>query len=333
MAQKKISKKFRSLKLSFAFFEELTENEREHWGFYDAIKQRLGRLPHVPTNLMISATNPDGPEHPAYNHFIQGEKENPRIKVCYSLTEDNPFIPKWYIDNLKHDLDEKEAQRMLYGRWVSISGERIYHAYETENNYRGQPYIFNLRYSIDLMFDFNIAEGKPMSAAVGQYIKDEFHLAQSFLIDGGNTWDMMEAIGGSGILDRETTFRVFGDATGKHKDTRSIHSDYTIIKEYLSKYKERLQFEMCVGRSNPPIRTRHNKVNAYCKNYAGINRFFIYKDAKDADEGMMLTKLTKGTQYKEDDTLRQQHVTTAIGYWIFYVVTFIIGRKSRSYQL
>lgn len=63
-------KKFDSLKLSMAAIEELTENAGEYWEAIRNIYERIGRLPHVPQNLFIGATNPDGPEHPAYKHFI-----------------------------------------------------------------------------------------------------------------------------------------------------------------------------------------------------------------------------------------------------------------------
>lgn len=63
-------KKFHSLKLSLGAIEELTENEKDYWKAYEALYSRIGRLPHVPQNLMISATNPEGPGHPAYERLI-----------------------------------------------------------------------------------------------------------------------------------------------------------------------------------------------------------------------------------------------------------------------
>ena len=70
--------------------------------------------------------------------------------------------------------------------------------------------------------------------------------------------------------------------------------------------------------SNPPIKTRHNIVNAYCLNHEKRIRFYIYKDAPVSDEGMRLVKLKKGGNYIEDDSKRYQHVTTAIGYGVHY---------------
>lgn len=73
-------KKFRSLKLSMALFEELTENDEEDRQAYMEIKMRVGRLPHVPQNLIIAATNPDEPDHWAYEYFRLDLDEDPELR-------------------------------------------------------------------------------------------------------------------------------------------------------------------------------------------------------------------------------------------------------------
>ena len=52
----------------------------------------------------------------------------------------------------------------------------------------------------------------------------------------------------------------------------------------------------------------------------------LYKGAKAADEGFRLTKLKKGSGLIEDDSLKQQHVTTAIGYWVVYVLERLVKK-------
>lgn len=62
--------KLRSLELSAAIFEELTENEEKHMPAYRETTMRVGRLPHIKENWIISCTNPDGPGHWVYDRFI-----------------------------------------------------------------------------------------------------------------------------------------------------------------------------------------------------------------------------------------------------------------------
>ncbi len=246
-----------------------------------------------------------------------------------------------------NDLSPLEVERMIKGRWVADPKGGIYHNYHPDKNFRNEQYIFNLAYPIDFMCDYNIGFGKPMSTAVGQYINGVFHVAKTFIIDGADTPDMLDEIKNSGILEKETYFRVMGDASGKNRDTRSKTSDYELWDEFFSRYRtkekrdkegnilkksKRIYYEMCIPKANPPIRTRHNKVNAKCQNAFGKVQLFLYQEAAEANMGFQLTKLKKGGQYLEDDSLREQHITTAIGYWIVWLLNEN-GRKSKTIQL
>ena len=62
--------KLRSLELSAAIFEELTENEEKHMPAYRETTMRVGRLPHIKENWIISCTNPADPGHWVYDRFI-----------------------------------------------------------------------------------------------------------------------------------------------------------------------------------------------------------------------------------------------------------------------
>jgi len=312
-------KSFRSFKLSIALIEEATENDGEYWEIYDTLYSRLGRSGSV-RNLLITLTNPDSPAHPLYKKMILGSENDPLKHVYYSDARENPFLPEWYIPNLMKNLSPIEIARLIEGRWVEDPKGGIYYNYSRKRNFRSDVYIFDLNYPIDIMHDFNIGVGKPMSAAVGQRINGIFHIAKTFIIEGADTNDIMREIGESGILSRGTYYRVFGDASGKSRDPRSKTTDYEIIETFLKRNK--VNYEMCVPRANPPIRRRHNRINAKCCNFEGKVQLYIYKEAEQADEGLRLTKLKKGGQYLEDDSLATQHVTTAIGYWVDYLIEY-----------
>lgn len=311
-------KKMRSIELSAAVFEELTENDDDDQQAYQEAKFRIGRLPHIKENFFLSATNPDSPSHWVHKYFI--ENQSPSRKVFYSLTHDNPFLPPQYIDQLKRDTDPKLARRMLYGEWIEISTEVVYHAYDRSKNFRDEEYKVDLTKPIHLSWDFNIGEGKPLSLSVSQFDGLAFHFFDEVVVEGMRTEDSLEELAGKGILDLATVagFEVHGDATGRRRDTRNIRSDYDIINRFLSNYKTKdgrgLKFVDMVPIGNPAIRKRHNLVNAMCQNAAGEIRLLVYKKAKTVDEGLRLTSLKKGGNYIEDDSKRFQHVTTAVGY-------------------
>jgi hypothetical protein len=197
----------------------------------------------------------------------------------------------------------------------------VYYGYERDRNFiKGEipDHIDTLR----LCHDFNIGRTKPMSAAAAIKVGRTYHVIKSFHVEGANTWDIMEDIADSGILNRTRHVIVYGDASGKNKDTRSLRSDYDIIKEFLSKWKSKdgrgVTFEMRVPPANPPIRRRHNVVNAHFINENKEVRLYVYDEW--LHEGFMQTSFKKGADLVEDDSLPQQHVTTAIGYMIDYDV-------------
>jgi PBSX family phage terminase large subunit len=314
--------KFRSLELSMAVFEEAIENTGDDYSAIKEIRQRVGRLPHIKKNAILYCTNPGSPSSDLYKYFFEDKSETRR--VYFSLTEKNPHLPKTYIEQLKKDLDPKEAQRMLYGQWVEIDKERIYYAYDSEQNFIKSDYVINPNWPISISFDFNIGHNKPMSCVFGQFDpnKETFHFFDEVIIHGARTESVLEEAAGRGLLDHNVEYEIFGDATGAARHTNSIHSDYDIIRNYLNKYKRKdqrgLVYRMKVPLSNPPIRERHNLVNAYCLNTVGQRRVFVYQKCKILHEGLKLTALKEGSQYIEDDSKHYQHCTTAIGYKVVY---------------
>lgn len=320
-ADKRYSK-IRSLELSLAAIEELSENYDDDEQGYIETTMRVGRLPHIQRPLVISASNPDEPDHWVYKRFIEpnlGGNKHPTRHVYFSRTEDNKFLPRSYIEGLKKNLDPMMALRMLEGLWISIRGEVVYYGYDRNVQFKERRYEINKAHPIILAWDFNIGDGKPMSMACMQYIDDTFHIFDEVIIQGSRTADTIEELEGKGLLSKDCKYIVCGDASGKHRDTRSSHSDYDIIRKELS--NRGLSFAYHVPLANPPVRTRHNRVNAYCKNMNGDVRIFIYQDAKTCDEALRLTKLKSGASYIEDDSKAYQHVGTAIGYAIMFEST------------
>jgi PBSX family phage terminase large subunit len=314
--------KVRSLALSAAVIEEATENRGDHQKAVFEIKQRVGRLPHIKQNFIIYCTNPDGPSHWLYKYFFEESSETRR--VYKSKTKDNPFLPDWYIAQLEKDLDPREARRMLYGEWIEINRERIYYSYDIEKNYIKSKYNISANLPIALSFDFNIGHNKPISCVLDQFNPKEesFHFFDEAIVHGARTESLLEDMGARGLLDYDVEYEIYGDATGAARSTNSLHSDYDIIRNFLSKFKTKngrpVRFIMCVPRSNPPIRERHNIVNSYCENSLGKRRLFVYEKCKVLHEGMKLTSLKEGSQYIEDDSKEYQHCTTALGYRIVY---------------
>ena len=313
-------KKGRSLALSLLAVEELTENAQEDKAAIVELRQRVGRLPHVPEQLFIAATNPDEPDHWAYDYFIGKPTINRR--VIYSVTTDNPFLPPFYREQLLRDLDPRMAQRMIHGRWLSIAKEGVYHQYVSDLHEPKIDYKPTDTLPIVISFDFNIGAGKPLSVSFSQYRDGVKHFFDEVIIEGARTQNALEDAWNRGLFELNTQYYIRGDQTGTAKDTRNNLNDYEVIREWMNRQVRKdgttIMFMMQVPSCNPPVRTRHNVVNAWLRNDLGQVRVQVYPKAKVLREGFKHVKLKPGAQYMEDDSKYFQHVTTAAGYDIVY---------------
>ena len=327
----RLYKKFRSLKISMLVIEEIVENDEDDMEAFKQLSARLRRIPQVKQNILIAATNPDAPSHWVYKYFIQPNlnEVHPYIKVFYSITDHNPFLDPAYCKQLRQSMSPKEAERYLEGKWNELKGEVIYYEYDSRIQYlKNTDYIINPEHPIGITFDFNIGEGKPISAIMFQFIDKKFHFFAESVIFGARTFEVIDDFSSRGLLKQDYKYAIYGDAAGKNRDTRSIRSDYDIIKQNLD--NSGIKYTYNVPPANPALRTRHNKVNAYCKNAEGEVRLFLYSGCKTADEGLRLTKLKKGGNYIEDDSKHYQHITTAMGYAISYIDAIVVNRKSQG---
>ena len=320
--------KMRSLELSAAAIEELSENDLDDKQAYMEILTRVGRITHVPESFVMCATNPDSPSHWIYEHWMLSQ--DPTRKVYYSVTSDNPFLPPQYIEKLKKTYDAKMVERMIYGKWIEIAGENVYYQYTRERNYKDESYKVDKSYPVRVSFDFNIGDGKPMSASVSQYINDTHHFYNESIIHSANTEQTLQDLEARGLLPKDQLIIIHGDASGRNRDTRSKTTDYEIIKAFLQRGGYQMKLEVPIY--NPPIRARHNIMNGYLCNSEGQVRLYVYKDAKTIDEGMRLVRLKEGGNYIEDDSKAFQHVTTACGYSVMWLVNNA-NRANESRQL
>ena len=309
--QDKRYKKVRSHEFSSFAIEELTENDTDD--AYKEIFMRIGRNKDIQEKFLISATNPDDPTHWAYDRFFI--EKSPTRHVYLSNTFENPFLPPSYVEDLRRNLSPREARRMLHGEWLELSRDVIYYEYQPDQDYTDEKYEVDPRYPIYWTHDFNIGQNKPMSSCFFQYIGDKFHIFAEIVVPGARTQDICDEAVGRNLFSYKTKYIVTGDAAGRHNDTRSKLSDYRIIEGTLANLKPTIPFEINAPLSNPPIRDRHNLVNAYCKNDLGQRRLKIYQ-CKTLDKGLRLTKLKDNGHYIEDDSKPWQHITTALGYGI-----------------
>ena len=341
---KKYKSKFRSLRLSMFLCEELVESDANYWGWFEECISRLGRVPHVKNNLFLGLTNPDEPSHPAYefwqNKCLTRFKKywtNKRDRhVYFSNIKDNPYLPDFYEASLRDKYDEQMAERMLDGKWRYIGRDKCYYAYNPLLHITKKLEV-DIKLDLRLCFDFNIAKDKPMSSCLMQFDRKSndtthedrrFKILDEVCIEGMRTLNIMEAWADRGWLDlpHNPTITVHGDASGNHRQTSALRTDYEIIKHFLTNYdrkdNNKINVRLRVQSKNPVLRERHNIVNSQLKNSEGIVRVAIDARCKNVCEGLSATKLKDSVNYVEDQTTKGQDMTSALSYGIWYCVKY-----------
>lgn len=108
----------KSLNISSVAVDEASEISYEE---FLALSGRL-RLSGVPVRQFMCVTNPSSPTHHLYQTFYANRLKDADGRIIThaitATTEENIYLPKSYIQNLKNTLFGIYAQRYFYGLWV-----------------------------------------------------------------------------------------------------------------------------------------------------------------------------------------------------------------------
>lgn len=106
--------KIRGMTLTGAYADEITLFQRD---FFVMLLSRLSR----PGSKLFATTNPDNPANFINKDFLQRENELDLLHMKF-LIDDNPFLDKTYIENLKKEYQGVFYQRYILGLWVVADG-------------------------------------------------------------------------------------------------------------------------------------------------------------------------------------------------------------------
>ena len=109
----KAASKIKGSTLAGAYIDELSEIPES---FY---KMTLSRL-SVSGAVLLATTNPDSPNNYVFTDIIENENISRR---CWKfLLDDNTFLPKEYIENIKKEYTGVFFERYILGNWVIAEG-------------------------------------------------------------------------------------------------------------------------------------------------------------------------------------------------------------------
>lgn len=275
-------------------------------------------------NIMpaLNTVNPTRPDYRAWCWFIGvPEGLNHFYEMAeYARTANDPdwgyfhwksdeILPQDVIDAAKRTMSLRQYRQEYEASFETAAG-RIYDDYSDANltDATIQPHEA-LHWSHDQNFT-------PLSSCIAVVRDNVPHFLDEIVLES--------AISRQSALEFVERYRghankqvyIYGDPHGRAGEKHGHKSDYTEIEQVLRDHG--WKFERRVSRSAPAIKDRQNAVRALIRSAAGDIRLKVNPNtAKWCHRGLGTVQVKQGSAYQEDQTNRYQHITTAIGYFVY----------------
>ena len=252
---------------------------------------------------------------------------NIKLEDCLLLKttyKDNEFIDEQYkkvLEDLK-DEDENFYQIYALGNWGMIrNAERIYHKFSRELT---GFYPFNPGAETITAYDFNV---NPMTAVILNVVEGVYFQCKEFRVVGSVTEEVAEMVAlWLSNFEIRSSLILTGDATGARGGTRSIRSDYDIIRQVYSRYG--IPFVLRIPETNPAVRDRVNYVNRLM----GSNKFYIDESCTYSIQDRELVQWKRGAEGFSIDKSNPDltHLSEACDYGLFNTQVLLQDMNQRK---
>ena len=249
--------------------------------------------------------------------FLDGKRSD---VGCFSASiYDNPFLLAEEIHRLeaRYPPESTEGRIRLGGEWLpGLSGARAYPSFDSRLHVRKQPPPGQRR-PLCWIWDFNV---EPMVSLVGQKEGKLFRVYREFLIDEGSIGEMCQMFAEAFPFHYGEIW-VYGDATGKGRNSQTGMSNYRLIQNAMRTYGAPIRLK--VPEQNPLVPDRLNAVNTAFKDENGNVNIEVDPGCeeliKDFEEVLRDGRGgIKKTFNRIDSYSRRTHLSDAIGYWVNY---------------
>lgn len=211
------------------------------------------RLPDGSPNTVCATTTPEGYGF-AYDRWKKNKLTS--YQLIKARTEDNPFLPPGYVETLRESYDSILLKAYLDGEFVNLKSGAAYYAYDDEKHTNKDMMELDPTLPLNICVDFNV---DPMIWLICQHTDSEnIKVFYEITQRNTNTWEQCYAI--RDLIPSHYDVTIYGDSTGRSRDTRGIETDYVIIDKIFRKHFRSIKYK--VPQMNPPVLSRVKCVNA-----------------------------------------------------------------------
>ena len=269
--------RLRGPNLAWFAIDELTYAREDAW------TRMMGRLRHPQATRLCGCAvwTPKGYDW-VYRLFI--EQQDPDYRLVQAKARENIHLPSDFYDRLKGSYSTNFYRQEVLGEYLDLLGGSAYHAFSEKNiaptRYRDDlPICWALDFNVDPLCSviFQIEENWDAS---GRKKRKTLRVVDEIILKDSNTLEATEAFlhriaepdPDTGTPVRE--IRVYGDASGNSRTTKSARTDYELIRRAFQQHPE-YRLEMRTNTSNPVVRDRVNLMNAVLCSATGERHAFI----------------------------------------------------------
>lgn len=277
------------------------------------------------TNQMVVATSPEGFRF-CYKMF---QKEPPpNYRLVRAKTEDNPYISKSYVANLRAIYPAQLIEAYLQGQFVNLNSGNVYSEYrrdlcESDHVIRTEPTADSPRDTLHIGIDFNVnnmngiifVERDPLLSAPKDYIygrKKTLH-AVHHITGARDTPELIEIVMNKWPLHQIITYP---DASGKSTSSKGITlSDISLLKK--------AGFKVIAPNKNPRIMDRVQSVNSAFKTGIIKVNSNLCSEVAEALEIQIYNPKTELPEKNASAENSVDDINDAFGYPIFQIFPLI----------
>lgn len=169
----------RGIQGSFLWIDECAYVEEE------AINMFIGRIRVNGGSLKKRfTTSPAGFNHFYHRFHKSGDNYHPSRKMIITKTEDNYFLPKSYIENLRLSYSPKLAAQELDSEFVSLTGLSCYYEFDRNKHVQDIKHLFKNTPSQQL-YVFQDVNLDPMAGVVAFMENGNLFVIDEIFIEGG----------------------------------------------------------------------------------------------------------------------------------------------------
>lgn len=195
----------------------------------------------------------------------------------------NPKFTSFEAEQTKTQMNEAQYEQEILALFRNIHKGKAYKSEGAWNQRSDTPFwhpgsVVSPYLPVVIACDFNV---NPMCWELGQTRADQWYFFDEIHLEDTNTAESSRELVArlcelrdQGNLRANPQVIVVGDATGESRNTKATESDYSIITNALK--TAGISYSNATPKSNPPVKTRINSMNAKLRDAGGGVHFWYH---------------------------------------------------------